>query len=161
MTKTLTSFALIALLTAVLMALSLYLAQKAYPFGPVGVSRLESLASSASFIPLAALYFFSAALLMILPLRAASFVLLNATDRLFFTVVALFATIVGCLLARTAFGMPRALWQLLDWQFIFVPAIVVSHLLLDEVRRNVLLRGLGLVIFVAATLACLFWSFRF
>ena len=161
MGKTLTSFALVTVLTVILMALSLYLAQKAYPFGATGIGRLEGLASSASFIPLAALYFFSAALLMVLPLRAAAFVLINATDRLHFVAVALFATIVGCLLARTAFGMPRALWQLWDWQLIFVPAIVASHLLLNEIRRNVLLRGLGLVVFVAAALACLFWSFRF
>ncbi len=160
MAKTLTSFALIAVLTAVLMALSLYLAQKAYPFAAIGVGRLEGLASSATFVPLAALYFLSATLLMILPLRAASFVLLNATDRLHFVAVALFATIVGALLARTAFGMPRALWQLWDWQFVFVAAIVASHLLLNEARRNVLLRGLAVIVFAVATLACLYWTFR-
>lgn len=160
MAKTLTSFALTAVLTALLMALALYLAQKGYPFGTVGIGRLEGLASSASFIPLAAIYFFSAALLMIMPLRAASFVLLNAADRLYFAAIILFATIVGCLLARTAFGMPRALWQLWDWQFVFLPAMIVSHLLLNEARRNVLLRGLALVVFVIASLACLFWSFR-
>jgi len=161
MTKTLSSFAMIAVLTAVLMALSIYLAQKAYPFGAIGIGRLEGLASSASFIPIAALYFFSAALLMILPLRAAAFVLVTATDRLHFVAVALFATIVGCLVARAAFGMPRALWLLWDWQFVFVAAIVLVHLLLNEIRRNVLLRGLGLVVFVLAALACLYWSFRF
>jgi len=161
MTKTLSSFAIITVITAVLIALSLFLAQKGYPFATIGIGRLEGLASSATFIPLAALYFLSAALLLILPLRAAAFVLVTATDRLHFVAVALFATIVGCLLARAAFGMPRALWQLWDWQFVFVAAIVASHLLLNEIRRNVLLRGLGLVVFVLATVACLYWSFTF
>jgi hypothetical protein len=160
MTKTLSSFAIITVLTAILMAASLFLAQKGYPFATLGIGRLEGLASSASFIPLAALYFFSAALILILPLRAAAFLLVTATDRLHFVCVALFATIVGCLLARAAFGMPKALWQLWDWQFVFVAAIVAVHLLLNEIRRNVLLRGLGLVIFVLAALACLYWSFR-
>lgn len=161
MTKTLSSFGMITVLTAILMAASLFLAQKGYPFATIGIGRLEGLASSATFVPLAALYFLSAALILILPLRAAAFVLVTTTDRLHFVAVALFATIVGCLLARAAFGMPRTLWQLWDWQFVFVAAMVATHLLLNEIRRNMLLRGLGLVVCAAATLACLYWSFTF
>jgi len=51
------------------------------------------------------------------------------------------------------------LWALWDWQFVFVAAVVAAHLLLDEVRRNALLRSLFLVLFLAAALACLYWSF--
>lgn len=160
MGKTLTTFALIASLTAVLAALSLALARHGYPFGSIGLARLDGLASSATFIPLAAIYFLSAALLMILPLRAASFVLVCGAEKLFFAVIALFATIVGVLAARAAFGQTQALWALWDWQFVFVAAVVATHLFLNEVRRNVLLRTLFMVLFVLASLACLYWSFR-
>jgi len=160
MGKTLTTFALIAVLTALLAALSLALARHGYPFGSVGLARLDGLASSATFIPLAAIYFLAAALLMILPLRAASFVLVNGSDKLFFAVIVLFATIVGLLAARAAFGQVQALWVLWDWQFVFVATVVATHFLLDEVRRNVLLRSLFLILFLVASLACLYWSFR-
>nr|WP_245451615.1 hypothetical protein [Mesorhizobium waimense] len=45
------------------------------------------------------------------------------------------------------------------WRFLFVAAIVAAHLTMNDLRRNVLLRSLFFVIFAAATLACLFWSF--
>jgi hypothetical protein len=122
--------------------------------------RLDNLASAASFIPLAAIYFFGVALLMILPLRAASFVLVNGVETIHLAVVALFATIVGCLVARMAFGQANAYHTLIDWQFVFVLAVVACHAILNELRRNILLRSLALVGSVAATLACLFWSFR-
>ncbi len=159
MSKAVISFALVAVATALLMAMSLAVARHGYPFGIVGVRRLEGIADAGVFLPLAALYFLSAMLMMILPIRAASFVLLNAADILFWTVIALFATIVGCLAAKWAFGQAgvvRALW---DWRFLFVAAVAACHLAMNELRRNVLLRSLFLVIFAAATLACLFWSF--
>jgi hypothetical protein len=160
MGKALSTFGLVAVLTGLLAAASFGLARNGYPFGSLGLARLEGLASSATFIPLAAIYFLSAALLMILPLRAASFVLVNGADRLFFAVIVLFATIVGLLSVRAAFGEAQALWALWDWQLIFVAAVAATHLLLDEIRRNVLLRTLFLVLFVAASLACLFWTFK-
>ena len=45
------------------------------------------------------------------------------------------------------------------WRFLFAAAIVGSHFTMNELRRNILLRSLFFVIFAAATLACLFWSF--
>lgn len=160
MNKAATSFALVAVLTALLMALSLAVARHGYPFGVNGVKRLDGIANADTFLPLAAIYFFAAMLMMILPLKAASLVLLNAADTIHWVVVALFATIVGCLAARWAFGQTSAPWALLDWRFLFVAAIVGCHLAMNELRRNVLLRSLFFAIFGIATLACLFWSFR-
>lgn len=159
MTKALTSFALVAVLTAALMALSLAVARHGYPFGTVGAKRLEGIADAAVFLPLAGVYFLAAMLMMILPLRAASFMLLNAADTLFWTAVALLAAIVGCAAARWAFGERDALWTLWNWRLLAAAALFAAHLAMNELRRNVLLRSLFLVIFAAATLACLFWSF--
>lgn len=159
MSRALTSFALVAVLTALLMALSLAVARHGYPYGAIGVRRLDGIADAATFIPLAAVYFFSALLMMILPIRAASIVLTNAADALFWTVIVLLAAIVGCLVARWAFGQRDALWALLNWRFLFAVAIIGCHFVINELRRNVLLRSLFFVVFAAATLACLFWSF--
>jgi len=161
MTKSVSTFILVTVLTALLMALSIAVMRHGDPFGALGMKRLDGLASAATFIPLAALYFFGVALLMILPLRAASFVLVNGVETIYLAVVVLFATIVGCLVARMAFGQFTAYRALLDWQFVFVLAVLVCHAILNELRRNVLLRTLALVASVAATLACLFWTFRF
>lgn len=160
MNKAATSFALVAVLTALLMALSLAVARHGYPLGITGVKRLDAIANADTFLPLAAIYFSAAMLMMILPLKAASVVLLNAADTIHWVVVALFATIVGSLAARWAFGQTSAPWALLDWRFLFVLAIVGCHLAMNELRRNVLLRSLFFAIFAIATLACLFWSFR-
>ena len=103
---------------------------------------------------------FGIALLMILPLRAGSFVLVNGVEATYLAVVVLFATIVGCIAARMAFGQIAAYRALIDWQFVFVLAVVVCHAILNELRQNVLLRSLALPASVAATLACLFWTFR-
>ena len=159
MSKALTSFALVAVLAALLMALSLAVARHGYPYGVIGVKRLDGIADAGSFIPLAAVYFFSAMLMMILPIRAAGVVLTNAADVIFWATIALFATIVGCLVTRWAFGQSGALWALLNWRFLFVAAIVGCHFIMNELRRNILLRSLFLVVFAVATLACLFWSF--
>jgi hypothetical protein len=161
MAKTVSTFILVTVLTALLMALSIAVMRHGDPFGALGMKRLDGLASAATFIPLAALYFFGVALLMILPLRAASFVLVNGVETVYVAVVVLFATIVGCLVARMAFGQINAYRALLDWQFVFVLAVAVFHAILNELRRNVLMRTLALVASVAATLACLFWTFRF
>jgi hypothetical protein len=161
MAKSVSTFILVTVLTALLMALSIAVMRHGDPFGALGMRRLDGLASAATFIPLAALYFFGVALLMILPLRAASFVLVNGVETIYLAVVVLFATIVGCLVARMAFGQFTAYRALLDWQFVFVLAVLICHAILNELRRNVLLRTLALVASVAATLACLFWTFRF
>ena len=161
MAKTVSTFILVTVLTTLLMALSIAVMRHGDPFGALGMKRLDGLASAATFIPLAALYFFGVALLMILPLRAASFVLVNGVETVYVAVVVLFATIVGCLVARMAFGQINAYRALLDWQFVFVLAVAVFHAILNELRRNVLMRTLALVASVAATLACLFWTFRF
>jgi hypothetical protein len=108
---------------------------------------------------MAAIYFFGAMLMMILPIRAAGVVLTHAADAIFWATIVLFATIVGSLLARWAFGQHEVLWALFNWRFLFVAAIVAAHLFLNELRRNVLLRSLFFVVFGAVTLACLFWSF--
>jgi hypothetical protein len=161
MAKAVSTFILVTVLTALLMALSIAVMRHGDPFGALGMKRLDGLAGAATFIPLAALYFFGVALLMILPLRAASFILVNGVETVYLAVIVLFATIVGCLVARMAFGQFTAYRALLDWQFVFVLAVLVCHAILNELRRNVLLRTLALVASVAATLACLFWTFRF
>lgn len=160
MQKAITSFALVAVLTALLMTLSLFVARHGYPFGVTGMKRLDGVANADTFLPLAAIYFLAAMLMMILPLKAASIVLLHAADMLYWVVIALFATIVGCLAARWAFGQTSAPWALFNWRFLVVAAVVGCHLAMNELRRNVLLRSLFFAIFGVATLACLFWSFR-
>jgi hypothetical protein len=160
MSRALTSFALIAILSGLLAALCLAVARHGYPFGAIGTQRLGELADAASFLPLAAIYFFSAMLMMVLPIRAAGMVLTHAADTLFWVSVALFAAIVGTLSARWAFGQGDALWSLWNWRFLFVAAIVACHLYINELRRNVLMRSLFVVVFAAATLACLFWTFK-
>jgi hypothetical protein len=161
MTKAISTFALVAVLTAALAAASLFLTQKGYPHGSTGLSQLDGVANAATFIPLAAIYAFSGLLLMILPMRAASFVLVNATDTLFWTTTALLATILGVLVGRAAFGQTTVLWALADWRFVFALAVVACHFVLNELRRNALLRSIGFVAFIAATLLCLYWTFRF
>jgi hypothetical protein len=161
MNKAITSFALVAVLTGFAMALSLAVARHGYPMGVTGVRRLDAIASADIFMPLAAVYFIAAMLMMVLPLRAASLVLVNAADTLHWAVIALFATIVGCLAARWAFGQASAPWALLDWRFLFVAAVVGCHAALDQFRRDVLMRTLFFIAFGATALACLFWSFRF
>lgn len=160
MNRTATAFLLIAVLTGLLTALSIAVEMKGYAFGALGVARLDSLASARSFVPLAALYAFAATLMMLLPLRPAGFVMTNAAMPLFSAALVLLSTIVGVQAARFAFGNHGALWVLVDWQFIFAAAIIAVHLAMNELRRNVLLRSLFFVLFIAATLACLYWSFR-
>ncbi|MGB3540269.1 MAG: hypothetical protein WBA42_19115 [Mesorhizobium sp.] len=160
MSRTFTSFALVTVLAGLLTALCLAVANHGYPAGSMGAKRLDGIADAATFLPLASVYFFSAMLMMVLPIRAAGFVLTNAADTLFWATVVLFATIVGNLIARRAFGQNDALWLLWNWRFLFVAAIVACHLGINDLRRNVLLRSLFLVVFAAATLACLFWTFR-
>lgn len=152
------SFALLAVLTAFLAAACLFLAQKGYPFGAVGLGRLDSIARASTFIPLAGLYFLTAALLMIMPLRAASFVLSHATEVVFWAAIALIASVVGVVLARFAWGLGGALSSLVDWRFLYAVALIASHFALDHLRRNVLLRSLFFAIFVAASAFCLFWT---
>ena len=161
MNRTAAAFLLIAVLTGLLTALSIAVEMKGYAFGALGTARLDGLVSASSFMPLAAIYAFAAALMMLLPLRAAGFVMSNAAIPVFSTALVLLATIIGVQAARFAFGNQAALMALVDWQFIFAAAIIVAHLAMNELRRNVLLRTLFFVVFIAVTLACLFWTFRF
>lgn len=161
MSRALTAFGFITVLTGLLMALSIAVARHGYPHGAIGMRRLDEIANAATFIPLAAVYFFAAMLIMILPIRAAGAVLLNASEIIFWTAIALFASILGTLLARWAFGQNGALWALWNWRFLFAAVIVACHFTMDSFRRNILLRSLFFVVFGAATLACLFWSFTF
>ncbi|TJW30542.1 MAG: hypothetical protein E5X59_38515, partial [Mesorhizobium sp.] len=119
MSKALTSFALVAILTALLMALSLAVARHGYPYGAIGAKRLDDVADAGTFIPLASVYFFSALLMMILPIRVAGVVLTNAADAIFWTVIMLFAAIIGGLAARWAFDRSNILPALLNWRFLF------------------------------------------
>ena len=160
MSRTVSAFLFLAALTTALAALSFALLTRGYPFGALGIERLDELASSATFIPLAALYALAGALLMLLPARSAGWVHANGATPLFNAAVVLFATIVGVQLARLAFGNRNALMPLVDWQFVFAAAIVAAHLALDALRRNVLLRTVAFAVFVVACLACLYWTFR-
>lgn len=161
MSKAISTFILSALLAAVLTALSLSLVKYGHSFGATGVERLDSIATPTGFIALAAIYFLAAALMMILPIRAAGFVFANAADTIFWATIMLFAAIVGYLLTRWAFGQTNSIWALLNWRFLFAAAIVLCHFGMNEFRRNALTRSLFFVVFIASTLACLFWSFRF
>lgn len=160
MNRTATTFLLLAVLTGLLAALGIALAAKGYAFGNMGVARLDGIANAATFMPLAAIYAFTGALMMILPLRGAGFVYANGATPVYSAALVLLATIVGVQAARFAFGDRDALWVLLDWQFAFAAAIVTAHLAMNALRRDVLLRTFFFVVFVGATLACLYWTFR-
>ena len=160
MNRTLAAFLTVAIMSGLLVALSIALRLKGYGFGDLGVARLDGIASAATFIPLAAIYAFAGALMMILPLRAAGFIHANAATPVYSAALVLLATIVGVQAARFAFGSREALNVLLDWQFLFAAAIVGAHLAMNELRRNVLLRTVAFVAFTAAALACLYWTFR-
>lgn len=160
MNKTATAFLVITVLTALLGALSFAIRIKGYPFGSLGISRLDDIADAATFIPIAALYAFAAMLMMILPARGAGFLYANAAEPIWFAALVLLAAILGLQIARFAFGAEGALWALLDWQFLFAAAVIGTHLVLDILRRNALLRTLFFVVFLVATLACLYWTFR-
>lgn len=159
MAKTVSVFVLIAALSAILTAISFGVNEKGYGFGALGVARLTGVADASTFIPLAAIYALSGALLMLLPLRAAGFVYSNGATTLFMTTLVLMAAIAGVQAARAVFVAPGALWALADWQFAFAAAIIAIHLMLDMLRRNILLRTLSFVGFIAGATACLFWTF--
>jgi hypothetical protein len=160
MARTASTFALVAVLTALLAALSIMLTRHGYGFGITGTKRLDGIAGAATFIPLAALYFLGVALVVLLPLRAAAFVLVAGVDKLFWATVVLLATIAGYLLARAVLGSTQTLEALLDWQFVFAALVLACHAILNELRRNALLRGIALVASIAISLACLYWTFR-
>lgn len=160
MSRTAYAFLLILVMAGALCALSIALDQKGYDFGALGVGRLDGLADAATFVPLAAIYAFSAVLMLILPLRAAGFVHAHGAVPVYSATLVLFATIVGVQAARFGFGDRDALWRLVDWQFVFAAAIVAAHLLMSDLRRDLLLRSVSLAAFAAATLACLYWTFR-
>lgn len=160
MNRTATAFLTITVMTALLAALSFAIQRRGYPLGSLGIERLDSVAGAATFVPIAALYVLSAALMMILPARAAGFIYANAASPVWHATLALFATIVGLQIARFAFGNRSALWSLVDWRFLFAVAVIAAHFFLDSFRQNVLLRTLAFIVFAAAMLACLFWTFR-
>ena len=104
MNRTASAFLLVAVLTGLLVALGFALQIKGYGFGSLGNERLDGLAGAATFLPLAALYAFTAMLVTILPIRAAAMVHANGTTPIYLTAVVLFATIVGMQITRMAFG---------------------------------------------------------
>lgn len=161
MARTVSTFALVAALAALATALSVALTRYGYGFGVTGTRRIDGLAGAATFMSLTALYFLGVALVVLLPLRAAAFVLVSGVDRLFWTTVVLFATIVGYLLARVALGDTQSLRVLLDWQFVFVALIAGCHAILNVLRRNALARSLSLVASLALALGSLYWTFNF
>lgn len=160
MNRTLSAFLLLVVMTGLVAALSIAIERKGYPFGALGIARLDGLANATTFIPLAALYALAGALMMILPLRAAGFAYANAAIPIHGTAILLLATIVGVQAARFAFGNHGALWTLADWQFIFAAGLIGAHGFMNQLRRNVLLRTIFFVVFLAATAACLYWTFR-
>lgn len=160
MNRTISTFLFLTALTAGLAALSMAVRQKGYAFGSLGIDRLDGLADAATFIPLAATYAVTGALMMVLPLRGAGWVHANGATPLFMGTLVLLAAIVGVQLARFSFGQADAIGALADWRFLFGPAIVAAHLAMDGLRRNALLRTLGFMAFVAACALCLFWTFR-
>lgn len=160
MKETVTTFIVVAVLTALLAAFSFLVQDKGYPQGALGYGRLDALASAATFIPLAALYAFAALLIMLAPASGAGFIYANGTNPIYYATVVLLASIIGLQVARVVFVSVGALRVLLDWQFVFAAGILVAHQFLDAFRRNVLLRTIGVVVFAAAVILCLFWTFR-
>ncbi|MHB2267557.1 hypothetical protein [Aliihoeflea sp. PC F10.4] len=160
MNRTASAFLLVAAIAGLLMALGFGLQMKGYAFGQLGNGRLAGLASSASFMPLAAIYALTGALVMLLPLRAAAFVHSHGSTPIHSTALMLLAIIVGVAVSRFAFGVGNALWTLADWQLAFAAGIVIAHLAMERLRKNVLLRSVAFVAFTAAMLACLYWTFR-
>lgn len=160
MRQTIPALLAVVVIAALLAALSIVVRIKGYPHGALGLGRLDGLASAATFVPLAALYAFAAALIVIAPIRAAGFLHANAASPVHVTSVVLLGSILGVQLARLAFGNSGALRALIDWQFVFAGGIIAAHQTLDAFRLNLLLRTVGLILFVAATLLCLYWTFR-
>lgn len=160
MNRALSTFLLIAVLTGLLTAIGMALQGEGYGFGALGVARLDGLANAATFIPLAAIYAACAMLMMVLPLRAAGFVYTNGALPVFGAALVLLATIVGVQAARFAFGDNNAPWRLVDWRFLFAAAIIAAHLVMNALRRDVLMRTVFFIVFAAASLACLFWTFQ-
>jgi hypothetical protein len=159
MNRALSTFLLVAVLAGLLTAAGIALQGRGYGFGALGVARLDGLANAATFIPLAAIYAACAMLMMVLPLRAAGFVYTNGAVPVFGAALVLLATIVGVQAARFAFGDDDAPWRLVDWRFVFAGAIIGVHLVMNALRRDVLMRTVFFVVFTAAMLACLFWTF--
>lgn len=155
-----TTFIVIAVITGLLAALSFALRFKGYQFGSIGIARLDTIADAATFIPIAALYAFGAMLIMILPVRAAGFAYANVASPVWFTTLVLLASILGLQAARFSFGDRSALWALVDWKFIFAAAVIGTQVCLDDLRRGVLLKTVFFVVFLVATLACLYWTFK-
>ncbi|SFZ86203.1 hypothetical protein SAMN02983003_3378 [Devosia enhydra] len=153
-------FILVALFTLALAALGYGLAIKGYGIGMTGVERLDAIAAPAMFMPLAALYAFSAALVALLPLRAASFTHASASVPLYSATLILLATIVGVVLARVILVDRDTIRQVLDWHLLFALAVIGVHLLTNQLRKNLLIRSLAVIALLAASGACLFWSFR-
>lgn len=158
---TATAFLVTLVLTALLAAACFAVSLKGYPHGATGIARLDSIANAATFIPLAALYAFAGLLIVLSPARAAGFLYANAASPVHFASVVLLASITGLQATRFAFGDSGPWRPLIDWQFVFAAGIIIAHQLLDALRRNILLRTLGFVVFLVAALACLFWDFRF
>lgn len=153
-------FVVVAVLTALLAAFSILVQSRGYAQGATGLARLDGIASAATFLPIAALYGFACALVLIAPSRAAGILYSTAIEPLLAATLVLLASIVGLQVARLAFGNTGAVRALLNWQFIVPLAIIAAHPLLDMLRRDVLLRSIGLVGFLAITLGCLYSSFR-
>ncbi len=161
MNRTASAFLIVAGLTALLVALSFGLQMKGYAFASLGITRLDGLANSRTFIPLAAIYAFAGALITIAPIRLAGLLHVSAAKPIFSTSLVLLATIAGVQIARFAFGYDAALQVLIDWQFLFAAGIIAAHLSLETLRRGALLRTLAFIGFIVAMLACLYWTFRF
>lgn len=158
--RTATTFLVLTVIAAVLAAASFAIRIKGYGFGTLGIERLDMIANAATFIPIAAIYAFSAMFMMILPVRGAGFVYQQAASPVWAATLVLLATILGLQITRFGFGDHQALSALLDWRFGFAAAIVAIHLFLDQLRSNALTRTLAFACLALATLACLYWDFR-
>ena len=161
MKRAVATFLLTGVVAALLSALSLALVAKGYPLGQTGLARLGQLADAGAFLPLAAAYALAAVLMMILPLQAAGFVHTNTATPLHLAALVVLAAIVGLHAALLGFGDRDAPWALADWRLLFGLGTVAAHLAISELRRNLLIRSIAFVAFMAAAFVCLFWSFRF
>lgn len=161
MSRVFTAFILTACLAAFLMELSIGLARYGYPAGSLGQVRLAALADAANFLPLAALYFLTCFLLMVLPVRAASFTLANGEEPIFWCVIVLIGAAAGFTLVRWGFGERAALESLWDWRHLLVLAVAAAHLRLSDIRGRPVLRALFALASLAMAGAALYLPFNF
>lgn len=159
MSKLVTIFLGLTLAAALLMAACMGLTFTQWDRKAIAVKRLLDLIDPETIVPLASVYFLSAFLMVILPIRAAGTVFSNCAEPLFFAVLALFAGMLGFALVMKGFGQGAPLQSMMDWRLLLVGAVIIVHMQITELRRVMLIRILAAAALVALALVPLYWQF--